>query len=267
MDHVARPGKENIMEWKTAISIVKPNHIIIRGYPVQQMMEKLDFGSAVYLLLKGEPPTPAQSKMINAILVAVIDHSVMAPSACAARFVASGGSPLQSAVAAGLQALGQHHGGALQNAQELFTAGVKRAKAENKSIETIAEEIVKDYHSKKIRLPGYGHPYHKEDPRTTKLFQMAQELGIEGDHLKLCRAVGAAIEKIMGRKLTINVDAPMGAILADMEFPWEMARGFFIISRAAGLVAHAYEESTRDKPFRAVPLEEVTYDGPPERNL
>jgi len=255
------------MDWNTTVSEVVPNHIRIRGYPVGQLMENLDFGHTVYLLLKGELPTAEQGKMMNAILVAVIDHSVMAPSACAARFVASGGSPIQSAVAAGLQALGSHHGGAIENAQVMLTEGVKKAKEENKSLEEAAEEIVQDYRSRKKRLPGYGHPYHKEDPRTTKLFELAEKLGFMGDHLKLCREIGVAIEKVLDRKLTINVDAPMAAILADMGFPWEMARGFFIISRAAGLVAHAYEEYTRERPFRAVPLDEVNYEGPPNRNL
>ncbi len=255
------------MEWKTTISEVIPDNIRIRGYPVEQLMENLDFGRAVYLLIKGDLPTPEEGKMINAILVAVIDHSVMAPSACAARFVASGGSPIQSAVAAGLQALGSHHGGAIEEAQAMLTEGVKKAKEENKTMAKAAEDIARDYRSRKKRLPGYGHPYHKEDPRTTKLFQLAEQLGLMGDHLELCRELGTAIEKVLDRKLTINVDAAMAAILADMGFPWEIARGFFIVSRAAGLVAHAYEEYTRERPFRAVDMKEVTYDGPPERNL
>jgi citrate synthase len=255
------------MEWKTSISQVIPNHIRIRGYPIGQLMENLDFGQAVYLVLKGELPTPAQGKMLNAVLVATIDHSVMAPSACATRFVASGGSPIQSAVAAGLQALGPHHGGAIEDAQILLTEAVKKAKEENKTIEQKAEETAQDYRNRKKRLPGYGHPYHKEDPRATKFFDLAEKLGFTGDHLKMCKALAVAAEKAFGRKLVINVDAAMAAILADMGFPWEMARGFFIISRSAGLVAHAFEEYTRERPFRAVPVDEVKYDGPSERNL
>jgi len=255
------------MEWRTSISQVIPNHIRVRGYPIGQLMEKLDFGQAVYLVLKGELPTPAQGKMINAVLVATIDHSVMAPSACATRFVASGGSPLQSAVAAGIQALGPHHGGAIEDAQKMLTEAVKKAKEENKTIEQKAAEVAQEYRDKKKRLPGYGHPYHKEDPRATKFFQLAEKFGFEGDHLRMCRAIGEAAEKAFGKKLVINVDAAMGGVLADMGFPWEMARGFFIISRAAGLVAHAFEEYTRERPFRAVPLDEVKYDGSPERNL
>lgn len=255
------------MEWKTEITQVIPNNIRIRGYPVQELMEKCDFGQAVYLLLKGELPTPKEGRMMNALLVAVIDHSVMAPSACATRFVASGGSPIQSAVSAGIQALGSHHGGAIEEAQALLMEGVQRAKKENKTIEEIALAIAQEYKEKKKRLPGYGHPYHKEDPRTKELFKLADELGFGGPHIELCKALQISAEKVMERKLTINVDAAMAGVLAEMGFPWMMARGFFIISRCAGLVAHAFEEYTKERPFRAVPLEEVSYQGHEERKI
>jgi len=255
------------MEWKTEITQVIPDHIRVRGYPIQQLMRKYNFGQAVYLLFKGEEPGEAEGRMMNAILVATIDHSVMAPSACAARFVASGGSPIQSAVAAGLQALGSHHGGAIEEAQILFTDCVSRAKKEGKSPEDMAQIVAAEFKEKKKRIPGYGHPYHKEDPRTVELFKLADELNFSGDHIRFCRALGQAAEKTMGRRLVINVDAAMASVLADMGFPWQMARGFFVVSRAAGLVAHAFEEYTKERPFRAVSLEEVTYNGPAERNL
>ncbi len=255
------------MDWKTSITEVIPDHIRIRGYEVGDLMENLDLGQGVFLLLKGELPSPKQGKMMNALLLAVMDHSVMAPSACAARFVASGGSPIQSAVAAGLQALGAHHGGAIEEAQYLFTEGVKSAREEGKSITEKAKEVVTEYGRDKKRLPGFGHPYHKQDPRTVKLMELAERLNLGGEHIEFCNAVAEAITDVMGKKLVINVDAAMAATLADMGFQCEMARGFFIISRAAGLVAHAFEEYTRERPFRAVGRDEVTYDGPEPRKL
>lgn len=249
------------MEWKTAITKVEPNRIQVRGYDIQDMIRNFSFGQAVYLLFKGEPPSPAAGRMIDAVLVATIDHSVMAPSACAARFVASGGSPIQCAVAAGLQALGDHHGGAIEQCQLLLEEGVNRARDEKKTIEETAEAILREHKAAKKRIPGYGHPYHKADPRTEALFSLAEELNFAGDHIRLARALGEKSEAVIGRHLVINTDAAQAAVLAEMGFPWQLARGFFVISRAAGLSAHAYEEYTRERPFRAVDLDSVTYDG------
>ena len=253
------------MEWRTAITKVEPNHIRIRGYAIQDLIGKHSFGEVVFLLFKGELPTPAQGRLIEAVLVATVDHSVMAPSACATRFVASGGVPIQSAVAAGLSALGDHHGGAIEQCQKLLEEGVKRMKAEKKSAEEMAEILLREHKQAKKRIPGFGHPYHTADPRTQALFDLARELKLDGDHIQLAAAIGAKSETVMGRKLVVNTDAAQAAVLAELGFPWQLARGFFVISRAAGLSAHAYEEITRERPFRAVDLKEVIYDGPGDR--
>jgi len=260
------------MEWKTAITKVEPNHIHIRGYAIQDLIGKHSFGEVVYLLFKGEMPTPAQGKLIEAVLVATVDHSVFAPSACAARFVASGGVPIQSAVAAGLSALGDHHGGAIEQCQKLLEEGVRRMQAEGKSAEEMAETVLREHRGHhqngvptKKRIPGFGHPYHTADPRTLALFNLARELKQDGPHIQLAEAIGAKSEVVMGRKLVVNTDAAQAAVLAELGFPWQLARGFFVISRAAGLSAHAYEEITRERPFRAVDLKEVVYDGPADR--
>ena len=253
------------MEWRTAITKVEPNHISIRGYAIQDLIGKHSFGEVVYLLFKGELPTPDRGKLIEAVLVATVDHSVMAPSACATRFVASGGVPIQSAVAAGLSALGDHHGGAIEQCQKLLEEGVKRMQAEKKSPAEMAEILLSEHKAAKKRIPGFGHPYHTTDPRTQALFELARELKLDGDHIQLAVAIGEKSEKVMGRKLVVNTDAAQAAVLAELNFPWQLARGFFVISRAAGLSAHAYEEITRERPFRAVDLAEVKYDGVPDR--
>lgn len=255
------------MEWKTEITKVVPNSIRIKGYPIEALMANLSFGEGVFLLFKGELPTKEEGRMMNALLIATMDHSVTAPSACATRFVASGGSPIQSAVAAGIQALGSHHGGAIEEAQSLLEEGVRQARESGKSLHDIALEIAKAHKASKKRLPGFGHPYHKKDPRTVALFKLADELNFSGDHIKICQEFGNVTEEAFGRNLVINADAGMAAVLADMGFPVELARGFFIISRSAGLVAHAFEEYTKEKPFRAVSTDDVKYMGPDDRDF
>src|SRR5215468_3389340 len=147
--------------WRTSLSAVEPNKILIRGYRVQDLMERCSFGDVIYLTFKGELPTGNEGKMIEMIMVSSTDHSFLAPSIDAARFVASGGVPLQASIAAGVISLGDHHGGAIEQCarmlQESVPAGVSGA------------SIVADYRERKQRVPGFGHPWHDRDPRTMTL--------------------------------------------------------------------------------------------------
>src|SRR6185369_2766093 len=144
--------------WKTSLSAVEPNKILIRGYRVQDLMAQCSFGDIIYLTFKGELPTADQGRMIEMIMVSSTDHSFLAPSIDATRFVASGGVPLQASVAAGVISLGDHHGGAIEQCSKLLQESVTSGAG--------AREIVKDYRSRKQRIPGFGHPLHDRDPRT-----------------------------------------------------------------------------------------------------
>ena len=43
-------------KWMTAITDVKPNRIMARGYPIDELMGRITFAQAIYLILKGELP-------------------------------------------------------------------------------------------------------------------------------------------------------------------------------------------------------------------
>src|SRR5262245_8092967 len=111
--------------WKTSLSAVEPNKILIRGYRVQDLMAHCSFGDIVYLTFKGELPAGNEGRIIEMILVSSTDHSFLAPSIDATRFVASGGVPLQASVAAGVISLGDHHGGAIEQCCKLLQDAVK----------------------------------------------------------------------------------------------------------------------------------------------
>ncbi len=118
-----------------------------------------------------------------------------------------------------------------------------------------------------MRMPGYGHRLHTTDPRTAKMFEIAKRNGFSGKHIKLCLALQKALSEKMGKKLPINVDGAIAAVISDMGFDWQLGKGFFIISRVPGLIAHAYEEKTREKPMRKLGPMPFEYDGPPEREF
>src|SRR5216683_1558770 len=138
--------------WKTSLSAVEPNKILIRGYRVQDLMENCSFGDVIYLTFKGELPAGNEGRMIEMIAVSSTDHSFFAPSIDATRFVASGGVPLQASVAAGIISLGDHHGGAIEQCSQLLQDSVKSAKS--------ASAIVSTFGAGKQRIPGFGHPWH-----------------------------------------------------------------------------------------------------------
>src|SRR5438309_2168641 len=174
--------------WRTALTSIAPNQILIRGYPLDEMMGRLSFADAVYLLLMGELPTPAIGRMLNAILVSSIDHGVTPPSTLAARNVATSGAPLKDCVAAGVLAFGPRHGGDIESCMRFLDTGLSLVRS-GRSLPQAAEAVVKEYEKGREAPPGFGHRFHTRDPRATRLFQMALELELEGEHVRLIRVI------------------------------------------------------------------------------
>lgn len=239
--------------WKTALSSVEKNKILIRGYRVEDLMLRCSFGDVIYLTFRGELPRGNEGRIIEMMAVSSTDHSFLAPSVDATRFVASGGVPLQAAVAAGVISLGDHHGGAIEQCAKLLQESVKAGMQ--------AGQVASDFRARKQRLPGFGHPLHDRDPRAMTLIEKAKEWKLAGPHLELAESLSAEI------RFPINIDGAIAGIISDMGIMWQYGRAFFIIPRVVGLSAHAVEEFTRERPFRAIDMSDVAYDGPPEREM
>ena len=256
--------QEQRKPWRSAIAEFRPDGVSVRGYDVlRELTGQVDFGAMVYLLLTGELPKGNESKMINAVFVAVADHGI-SPSSTVTRFIQAAGVPIQCSVAAGVMMFGDIHGGAGQdfarNVQEL----VKKARAESRSLDEVAKEFV----LANKRIDGFGHPQHPEgDPRTKVLFGLAEEYGCAGDHIAMTRAMEKALEARARRPIPANIDSAIGAIASDLGLDWRLARALLVIPRTAGLFAHAHEEMTREPGWRQVPMDDIEYDGPPPRSL
>lgn len=255
------------MSWNTKITKVEPNHLVTRGYRQEDLIGNIPFPHVVYLLLKGELPSKEHGKMMDAILTACIDHGVTPPSSMASRVVASGGVPLPTAVAAGVLSIGDAHGGAIEKGAKFLQEGISRMKKEGKNPEEMAKILVKESREKHKRILGFGHRVHTSDPRTKRLFSLAEELNIAGDHILLSKAIEKELEVQTGRKLPINVDGAIAAISSDMSFDWRLGKAFFLLGRVAGLTAQVYEEQTEFKPMRKMFNVECEYDGTEERDL
>jgi len=254
-------------KWKTAITDVKPNKIVMRGYPLDELLGRISFAQAIYLVLKGEFPSPDVGKLIDAIFVSSIDHGASPPSILAARTIASTGGELNSAIAAGVLAISRFHGGAIEEGQRLFMEIAKRAAESGVDEKKAVKDVLDEMKAEGKRASGFGHRLHTKDPRTLRLFSLAEELGLAGKHVRIARAVEKVLGEQMGKVLPINVDGAIAALLCDLGIPAEIGNAFFIISRVPGMVAHIHEERTRMKPMRKIDPENFEYDGPPERSV
>jgi citrate synthase len=245
--------------WKTAISQVRPDEILVRGYPVEQLTRHKSFGDTVYLLLTGELPAGNEGRMVEAILVSCCEHSLASPSVDAVRFVASSGVPLQTAVAAGVCAIGEVHGGAIEPCAVLL----KNAVADG----TTPDGLMSQLRTAGKRLPGYGHRVHHHDPRAIVLLDLAREWDVAGPHTAYALALEDAAAAVLGRPLHMNVDGAVAAIMCDLGIDPALGKAFFIIGRTPGYVAHAHEEVTCERPFKAAEPEDITYTGPARRDV
>jgi citrate synthase len=253
--------------WSQPITKIEPNKVAVRGYRIDELMGQIPFSHVVYLVLKGELPTEAQGRVMDAILVSSVDHGATPPSVLAARTVASGGAPLTAGIAAGIMTINRHHGGAIEGCMNVLLEAVARKREKGQDAATTAHELVTEYRAEKKRIPGYGHRIHSDDPRTQKLFDICAEEGVAGDYIEMGQAIRQAMKEIIGIDLPMNVDGAIAAVLCEMDFPPEMGNGLFAIARTVGLTAHVFDEITRQRPMRRISPTAQDYSGPEEREL
>src|SRR5512133_831244 len=252
--------------WHSSITRIQPNKVAVRGYDIAELMGHVSFGAAVYLILTGELPSPANARLMDAILVSSIDHGATPPSALAARTGASTGASLSASVAAGIMSINRHHGGAIEDCARQFKKIVDQAARDSISLEEAAARTLRTMREAGERMAGFGHRLHTKDPRTARLFELAREAGVDGVHMQAARAVEKAFADAK-KSLPINVDGAIGAILADLGMNPAAFNGIFMIARTPGLIAHVIEEQTRERPMRRIDPVNHGYDGPPPRTI
>lgn len=266
-----KPGTANGNgRWHTNLTLIEPNRILIRGYPLDEMMGRVSFGEAIYLLMTGELPSPSIGRLIEAMLVSFIDHGATPPSTLVARNAATTGSSLRGAVAAGVLGFGRHHGGDILACRQVLDDGLALVRGGASIADagtTLAARLVE---TNEIPPPGFGHRFHTRDPRATRLLQLAHELEVDHEYSQLIRSLEHGLSRhpaLTDRSLPVNVDGAIAAICGDLGLSPEVADALLIISRVPGLAAHALEEQQREAPMRAINPNAHAYDGPSERRL
>jgi citrate synthase len=264
-----RPAKKAAgpAKWRTALTCIEPNKILMRGYPLDEIMGRLTFGESIYLLLMGDVPSPAIGSLMEAILVSFIDHGITPPSTLAARNTATTGAPLRACVAAGVLGFGRYHGGDIESCMQFLDSGLELVR-KGDSYQDAAAAIVARCQELGEPIPGFGHRFHTRDPRAARLFQMSLELEIEGNHIQMIRAVEMVAGALPGSQaVPVNIDGAIAAVCGDIGIPPEIANALFIISRVPGIAAQAQEERAREHPMRQIDPKDHMYDGAAQRRL
>ena len=186
----------------------------------------------------------AEIRIVNAILIAIMEHG-LTPSAIATREIyMSAPENLQGAVAAGLMGVGSQFVGTIENNAVLLARIV--AVAEGNARRETAREIIAEHRAAKTLLPGFGHHLHKpDDPRARRLIGMGREAGFADGYLDSLELLSEEIDAAFGKHVPVNATGAVSALMGEMNIPVKLMRGFAVISRAAGLVAHIAEEQQR----------------------
>jgi citrate synthase len=263
--------------WSTSIIEMKPGMIRYRGYAIEDLIGRVGFAEMVYLMTRGELPHPEAARLLEAALVAAVDHGPQAPSIAAARMAISCGVGINNAMASAINMLGDVHGGAGEQCVVLYNAIAARLDegpaSETRLAEAVSAEIAALAERGIRRVPGFGHRFHPRDPRAPRLLALVDAAAAAGAVSGRFAAIGRAIEAQLaadkGRPVPMNIDGATGVVFAELGFPPPLCRGLFVLSRSVGALAHAFEElasGTRNK--GPIPRQLIwTYTGPPARPL
>jgi citrate synthase len=259
--------------WSTAIIDVQPGKIGVRGYPIQDLIGRLAFVDMIWLMLRGEAPSSSQRELLEAALVAAVDHGPHAPSIAIARMAITCGVDLNNAVASGVNVLGDIHGGPGQQCMELYEA-ISRAAGDLEDLPAATDRALEEHVAARGKIvPGFGHRFHPVDPRVAPLLAMVDgAVGsglVAGRHARIGREVEAALRRRTGREIPMNIDGVTAVVFCELGFPPPLGRGLFILSRSVGILAHAWEQMQRDERIKGPMPKEIpyTYNGPPPRRF
>jgi citrate synthase len=235
--------------WQTEIGYKTADKIVLRGYDTTELGEAgWTFPAVVFLLFQGRLPKKNEEKMLNFFMVEFMEHA-LSPSTLTARCCASGRPALNAAIAAGIMTFGEAHGpGHLHGI--MVHKYMELHDKQGKSLTEVAEILVKDHKGKIIM--GLGQPQHIHgDPRAIRIMKMARELGVAGKFHDLQIEIEKAFERINGKKVWTNVIGGANSVFMDLGFTPLAAWAIGVLCRGFSCAAHAMEEMTREKAWRA----------------
>lgn len=234
--------------WCTAIIDMAPGRIALRGHPIQDLIGHISFAQMIWLMVRGDLPTPDQAALLETALVAGVDHGPQAPSIAAARMAATCGVSLNNVIATGVNMLGDVHGGAGEQCAELYDDIAARMNAGNK----LGDAVCAGLEAWRIKygriVSGFGHRFHKPvDPRAPRLMALVRDAADKGTVCGRFADIGEAVQAELGRQrggrpIAMNIDGATAVIFCALGFPAPLSRGLFCLSRSVGILAHGWEQ-------------------------
>jgi citrate synthase len=251
--------------WETSIAEVRDDDVLIRGELLTSLIADWGFVEVGYLVLTGRRPTPGQVRVLEGLMVSIIEHGI-SPSTTVARMMASYGVPIQVGIAAGQLTVGDYHGGANQQAairlQEVVASIEATGEARVQAIHEAAASFVREHREAREPIEGFGHPQHGADPRVPVLLGLAKKHGVYGDHCLLLERIEVELAAAVGKPLPANIDGASAALLLDLGLDPRLARPLLMAPRVLSLGTHFVEEMDQGGKWRHVPNSQVTYTGP-----
>jgi len=260
--------------WRTSIIEMSPGKIRYSGYAIQDLIGNVSFAQMIWLMTRGELPGEAQGRLLDAALMSAVDHGPQAPSIAIARMAATCGVGLNNAMASAVNVLGDVHGGAGEQAVEMYQdiAARQDAGAALEDAVRAGLDAAIDRHGKFVS--GFGHRFHPVDPRAPRLLELVDEAAAQGIVGGRFATIGRAVEAELaarknGRRIPMNIDGATAVIYAELGFPAPLARGLFCLSRSVGILSHAWEQTGQGGRNKGpIPREYLwTYDGPAPREV
>jgi len=255
--------------WSTALIDIRPGEIGIGGYPIQDLIGKLSFPEMIWVMLRRELPTAERAKLLEAAMVAAVDHGPQAPSIAISRMAITCGLSINGAMASAINVLDDVHGGAGQQCMELYNA---IARAEDAGVADAVEAELARFISERGKIvPGFGHRFHPVDPRSGRLLALVEVArgkgAVSGRYARIGTAVEKALERRKGARIPMNIDGATAVIYCELGFAPALGRGLFILSRSVGILAHAWEQSQQGGRIKGPmpPAIPYRYTGPPTR--
>ena len=255
--------------WSTALIDIRPGEIGIGGYPIQDLIGKLSFPEMIWVMLRSELPTAERAKLLEAAMVAAVDHGPQAPSIAISRMAITCGLPINGAMASAINVLDDVHGGAGQQCMELYNT---IARAEDAGVADAVEAELARFISERGKIvPGFGHRFHPVDPRSGRLLALVEVArgkgAVSGRYARIGTAVEKALERRKGARIPMNIDGATAVIYCELGFAPALGRGLFILSRSVGILAHAWEQSQQGGRIKGPmpPAIPYRYTGPKTR--
>lgn len=260
--------------WRTSIIDMSPGVIRYRGYPIEDLIrQKVSLAQMIWLMTRGELPTRTQGQLLEAALMSAVDHGPQAPSIAIARMAATCGVGLNSAMASAVNVLGDVHGGAGEQAVELYEDIAARTDAGSPEDEAVDAGLGAFVEAHGKVISGFGHRFHPVDPRSEPLLELVDEAAgrgeVSGRFARIGRAVEAKLSASKGKPIPMNIDGATAVIYAELGFPAPLARGLFCLSRSVGVLAHAWEQTQQGGRIKGpIPRQYIpTYEGQAVREV